>query len=212
MGNINQGILGGFNGKVGTVVGYSVRGKFCMRSYVAKIRNPRTEKQMLQRGKFGMLGVLSSEMLAVVQVGFAFRAKRFHNSAINNFVQVNKDCIAVDSDGIMAPNYESLLVSSGSLPSPSFGTASFANSGRVEVPFSGNTEVGNANENDNVYIYVYAPDAKRGYLSKAFTRASGSASVNIPSSLSGLRVHVWGFSTNANSASDSVYVGTGTIA
>ena len=41
-----SGILGGYVGKVGTVVGYFWNGKPCMRAYKRQVRNPRTAAQM----------------------------------------------------------------------------------------------------------------------------------------------------------------------
>ena len=49
MGKIRQGILGGFNGTVGTVVGGSWKGMAYMRGKAQSVKNPRTEKQMAQR-------------------------------------------------------------------------------------------------------------------------------------------------------------------
>ena len=48
MGKIRQGILGGFNGTVGTVVGGSWKGTAYMRGKAQSIKNPRTKKQMAQ--------------------------------------------------------------------------------------------------------------------------------------------------------------------
>ena len=52
MGIINQGILGGFSGKVGPVVGFHWKSKYYIRARAAKVSNPRTLKQQEQRGKF----------------------------------------------------------------------------------------------------------------------------------------------------------------
>lgn len=43
MGTIKQGILGGFSGKVGTVIGSSWKGISYMRSRAQSVKNPRTE-------------------------------------------------------------------------------------------------------------------------------------------------------------------------
>ena len=52
MGIINQGILGGFSGKVGPIVGFHWKSKYYIRARAAKVSNPRTPKQQEQRGKF----------------------------------------------------------------------------------------------------------------------------------------------------------------
>lgn len=49
MGKIMQGILGGFSGKVGTVVGGTWKSISYIRSIATSVANPRTEKQLRQR-------------------------------------------------------------------------------------------------------------------------------------------------------------------
>jgi hypothetical protein len=48
MGTIKQGILGGFSGKVGTVIGGSWKGISYMRSIPQSVKNPRTDGQVNQ--------------------------------------------------------------------------------------------------------------------------------------------------------------------
>ena len=52
MGKIKQGILGGFKGKVGTVIGSSWNGISYMRGQAQSVRNPKTPAQMIQRDFF----------------------------------------------------------------------------------------------------------------------------------------------------------------
>ena len=54
MGIIKQSILGGFSGKVGTVVGGSCKGIFYMRVLAQNVKNPRTDAQMNQRSNFAL--------------------------------------------------------------------------------------------------------------------------------------------------------------
>lgn len=56
MGKFNQGILGGFSGKVGNVVGYRSRGEWLYRQYQKEIFNPKTAKQEANRFQFAILG------------------------------------------------------------------------------------------------------------------------------------------------------------
>ena len=44
MGIINQGILGGFSGKVGPIVGFRWKSNYYIRARAAKVSNPRTPK------------------------------------------------------------------------------------------------------------------------------------------------------------------------
>ena len=68
MGKIKQGILGGFKGKVGTVIGASWNGIAYMRGLAQSIKNPQTEAQLKQRSFFkevqDLVSQLSDEQLA----------------------------------------------------------------------------------------------------------------------------------------------------
>jgi hypothetical protein len=67
MGKIKQGILGGFRGKVGTVIGASWNGISYMKGRPQSVRNPRTDAQTQQRNFFkelqGLVSQLSDEQL-----------------------------------------------------------------------------------------------------------------------------------------------------
>ena len=68
MGKIKQGILGGFKGKVGTVIGASWNGIAYMRGLAQSVKNPQTEAQLKQRSFCkevqDLVGQLSDEQLA----------------------------------------------------------------------------------------------------------------------------------------------------
>ena len=68
MGKIKQGILGGFRGKVGTVIGASWNGISYMRGLAQSHKNPKTAAQLKQRSFFkevqDLVGQLSDEQLA----------------------------------------------------------------------------------------------------------------------------------------------------
>ena len=68
MGKIKQGILGGFKGKVGTVIGSSWNGISYMRGQAQSVRNPKTPAQMIQRDFFKevqeLAGQFTNEQLA----------------------------------------------------------------------------------------------------------------------------------------------------
>ena len=68
MGKIKQGILGGFKGKVGTVIGASWNGISYMRGIAQSVRNANTPAQQKQRAFFkevmDLVGQLSDEQMA----------------------------------------------------------------------------------------------------------------------------------------------------
>ncbi len=62
MGKIKQGILGGFKGKVGTVIGVSWNGISYMRGLAQSVKNPKTAAQLQQRAFFKDLQSLASQL------------------------------------------------------------------------------------------------------------------------------------------------------
>lgn len=63
MAKIKQGILGGFSGKVASLVGTSWKGRAVMKSLPLSVSNPRTESQVGQRNKFSKVAELASKIL-----------------------------------------------------------------------------------------------------------------------------------------------------
>lgn len=72
MGKFNQGILGGFTGKVGNVVGARSRGEWIYRAYQGVVKNPKTIAQTRQRDQFK---IFSQEVTKVCKADmFMFNA------------------------------------------------------------------------------------------------------------------------------------------
>ena len=70
MGTIKKGILGGFSGKVGTVVGANWKSISYMCSLPQKVKNPRTVGQRSQRSKFSLTLKLLQPMTAFLRTGW----------------------------------------------------------------------------------------------------------------------------------------------
>jgi hypothetical protein len=110
MGIIKQGILGGFSGKVGNVVGTSWKGRAVLKAMPLSVANPRTTGQINQRAKFSACVELAKELLggsiAILDNPFAGNI-----SGYNRFVKRNT--AAFTTDGNLIPN--KLKVSEGAL-------------------------------------------------------------------------------------------------
>src|SRR5574344_2089612 len=90
MGTIKQGILGGFSGKVVTVVGGSWKGISYMRGRAQSIKNPRTEAQMEQRGKFALTLAFLKPITAYVRTGYKnYASKQTEFNAAMSYICLN---------------------------------------------------------------------------------------------------------------------------
>ena len=85
MGIINHGILGGFSGKVGPIVGFRWKSNYYIRSRAAKVSNPRTPKQQAQRGKFSTVFSFLKTIKPFIRLGYKefSQEKSAFNSAMS---------------------------------------------------------------------------------------------------------------------------------
>ena len=70
MGTISQGILRGFSGKVGPIVGFRWKSKYYILARAAKVSNPRTPKQQEQRGKFATAFNFLKNIKPFIRIGY----------------------------------------------------------------------------------------------------------------------------------------------
>lgn len=210
-----QGINGQFSGKVGPNVGRVRSGVQMLSIYQPKVRNPKTEKQLLHRAHFSLLGIVSRAFLPATKIGFA-KAKGKLGSGFSHFMKKNWDAVSGSTPAEMDVDYAQLTVSDGLLPMPGFGSARMDEALTVDVSFTPNSDDEGASAADKVYIFVYQADGNVGVLSKPVLRSTGAVSMTVPIAWSGLKVHVYGFAVgdgpnNAEVRSESAYLGNGTI-
>lgn len=216
MATINRGILDGFFGKVGTVVGSFWKGIPVMRAYVRRIRDRKNSPQLLIRARFATLGELSSAFLAATRIGMRNAAAKSRTTESNVFVNKNWSAVEADSVDSVTVDFASLVVAHGPLTGVQFGSPQFDTPQQVDVSFDTNEEIDKTSLDDLVYLFAYCPDAKCGVLSPAVKRSDKSVSVTVPAYWNGMKVHLWGFTLgdgldNKGMLSNSVYIGSGDI-
>ncbi len=212
MGKIEQGILDGFKGKVGTVVGFFWKGKPVMRGYKRFIHDRHSDAQMLVRLRFAVLNELAVAFKAAADLGLRLRAKSRGNTELNNFVQLNWNNVTANREAEVSVEYGELLLSAGALPGVFFERASYETPQQVAVPFAGNSAAGGATESDRVYLFAYSPSLGSGLLSGGNRRSESQATLTVPAAWSGESIHLWGFVVGTEGhASYSTYLGQGTI-
>lgn len=113
MGTIKQGILGGFNGKVGTVIGSSWKGITYMRSRAQHVKNPRTAGQVYSRTAFKAVSAALSPIASTLRLTFAKSAGKM--SAFNKAVSENYKVALVNQDGTPVVDYSKLILPKGTL-------------------------------------------------------------------------------------------------
>lgn len=216
MGKVQIGILDGFIGKVGTVVGSYWKGKPVMRAWKRTIADQNNEAQQLVRTRFAAIGQMAGAFVYAIRLGFKQYARSKQMTEGDVFVKLNWSCVSAEVPGIATITYGDIVCAKGNLPVPGFGTASFASPLSVEVPMTDTSEQIGADSHDQVYIFVYNPTKKAGVMGDIKVRADESIAAEVPAYWNGDTVHVWGFAVgagteNKGNISNSRYIGTGTI-
>jgi hypothetical protein len=219
MGTIKKGILGGFNGKVGTVVGSNWKQTAYMRSLASSVKNPRTPAQLKHRAKFKMTMEYLQPLAPLIRIGWKHFAKKnqsVFNVAFNYFFK-----------NVMGPYWvweleadpRKILISRGTLtPAEQTSITIGHNPGVTSftVFWRDNSDVGDASKDDIALIAIVNRHKRKSIISfNEFTRfrTIGSGRFTIPKDWVGDQVYTYlGFvSADGKRVSNSVYVDLRTI-
>ncbi len=212
MGKIQQGILGGFSGKVGTVIGGSWKGVSYMRSIPKSVHNPQTIGQMSQRSKFALVINLLKPMSGFIRVGYKLYSDK--QTAFNAAMAYNLANAISGTYPDYSIDLSKVLVSRGALPAVVNAQATSAN-GAIKLTWEDNSGVGSAKQTDKALVVVY--NVTKGlavYDTAGVERMVATDTISIPSDWVGDSVELFlGFiSEDGKEVSNSVYLGTITVA
>lgn len=183
MGRISQGILGGFSGRVGTVVGSNWKTVHYMRALAVSVSNPRTDRQQHQRTKFGMSVSFLKAINPYIRIGYkSYTQRQTPFNAAMSYIIRN----AVKGEGLnLSIDYAKVLVSRGSLM-PVFNAQSIVEDGKVTFTWTDNSGMGDAVETDVAMPLAYNKDKGEAvYLTCAATRTEGTAELSLPANWDG---------------------------
>lgn len=207
MAKIDQGILGGFSGKVGTVVGCRLRGQWVVRAYRAHIADPRTLAQLEQRSRFALIIRSAQALLPAIRLGFGSLARRRRITEGNCFTSVNTAAFTVAA-GEVRMDASALQLSSGRVALPRFDAPMVDAEGRVEVRYS-SAAGPRAAGTDTVCLVAYIPAQQVAVMASDARRSHGVAALALPRHWLGEEVHLYAFVVNKQGeASPTAYLGT----
>ena len=186
MAKFSNGFMGPFSGKLGTAVGYTWNGKWCMRSYQKYIKNPRTEAQQAHRAMFKQEVQLAARMRQVIARTMTDPARELGMTAYNLFVKANQAAFAYTDDSLVV-DYPNLVLSFGDIAPVEAEEVERTADNVLNVRFARGVGRGN----DEVYLYVWVPDLQRGYMSSSVHRREKRISVALPDEYAGHEVQAW---------------------
>jgi hypothetical protein len=189
MARMNQGILGSFTGKVGTVIGSSWKGKPFMKSLPGKRKGKPTQKQTEQQMKLAILSAFFNQLQTLLELTLSANRKKM--SAVNYAVQINHKQAIIGQYPDYTIDYPKLVLSEGPLMGTETYPVASTDAGTIQFSWLDNTDSGNARETDQVILIAFCPEKFEYYFSTcAASRKDGSAMLKVPL-FAGERVHTW---------------------
>ena len=212
MAEIKKGILGGFSGKVGTVVGVNWRGKDIIRSLPKKSKRRPTDLQLMQQIKFKQVIGFLQPIRPVLNLYFGNRVglKSRYNIAtsytLNNVLEMVNDLPVIV--------LERVLVSKGDLVGFLQPTIESTGGDSFQMNWEDNSGQGNAQPSDLVNVICYCEELNSfEVLQSIESRDVLVAHIPLPTYYNGKKVNFWAFlnSETKTMASTSIYLGEHTV-
>ena len=197
---INQGILGGISGTVGTVVGSSWKGIDYIRAKATSYNDANTEGQIATRGAFTKIVKIAKSLMASV-IRPIWNPKANKMSGFNYFFKTNFKLI---DPMLEVAECEGVKISIGDLPLPT--NLAIADNaavpGGVTISWDDNSGAFGALPDDQLRVVAICGDEAMALDPTGITRMQETANVVLPFGAN-VDVRVFAFFENANNKSFS---------
>lgn len=212
MATISKGILGGFSGKVGTVVGVSWRGKDIIRSRPKVTQRTPTDNQLLQQMKFTLV-MRFLQPLKTIQTKY-FGVKNGARSRANMAASYNlQEAITVNRN-IPELVFNKVLITKGDLTGFQNITIT-PQAGRIlRMTWGDNSTQGNAADTDLVTLVCYCSNLGSFDVQEDLAvRSDLTINAVLPALYAGKEVQTWAYLHNEKQtvACNSSYLGAHTL-
>ena len=180
MGKLNMGILGGFSGTVGTVIGSSnKKGDDIIRAKTKKARSVNSAEQVKQQTKFGVVTGFMQGVNSVLKTGLKYTADAENMSPFNYACRHALANAITGTDDQPAIDYSKIMLSSGVLSRIPGATAQL-NANAIRFNWSDAVDTFKGELNDKVCLVVYNVSNGELSFSADTLRSAKTASVPLP--------------------------------
>jgi len=213
MATFDKGILGGFSGKVGSVIGTRWRGKNVMRSLPAPSNKVPTTAQVEQRLRFAAAVRFLNPIKSVVSRYFGSNQqdKSIYNLATSYFI---REVVIPDGSGGLTIDYPKVLISKGDLQSLANPAAIPAAGEQITLTWEDNSGQGFAQADDLLIAIGYVEALNRAVIfNDGVQRDATTDTLQFPAYLAGMEVELYATFVTADEkeAATSVYLGAVTL-
>jgi hypothetical protein len=207
MGKIKSGILGGFSGTVGPVVGRSWKGISVMQSKPPSKRRRSTDAQLRQMAKLRLMTPFVSPLTGLLNKTYVRAVQQM--SCFNKAMSYNMRNAIIGDYPDFRINYPLVVLGVGDLLNPFNVSVQSDAEGQIRFAWPDNGGVGSARVTDKAFVAIYCEDSGR-WLTRPEgpQRNAGSYTLDV-TAFSGKAVHTYiGFlSADAQFVSTSLYAG-----
>ncbi len=177
MGKFEVGVLGNFDGKIGTVVGAKWKGIEYMRHKGRKSKKPPTAAQLEQRAKFTCVIKLVNTLTNVLAACYPDSPKK---TALNHAFSDIYDKALTGTYPTFSLDYSKVSISKGHLHNANDPVAEAAGNGIIKFSWNDNSDGNVANKDDKSVLAMYCPELDETvYTLSGAQRDAGSASLNV---------------------------------
>lgn len=212
MAEIKKGILGGFSGKVGPIVGANWRGKDIIRSTPKSSSKPKTDKQLMQQLKFKTAVAFLQPLRSIQNRFFGVNAGAKSKVNLSTSYTIGQAIEVVD--GLPVVMYNKVLITKGDLTGFQNVEVVAVSGGVLQFSWEDNAVQGNALATDKVSVVCYfeASNTFEIYEGVA-SRSDAGVSITLPSAYVGTeaQVYVYLYNEAETQACNSVHLGAITV-
>jgi hypothetical protein len=212
MGIHNQGILGGFSGKVGKVIGSNWKGKEVMRGLprINKNRVP-SEKQAIQQAKFALVSGFIMPFVGLLNETFKDYAKDM--TAFNSASQYTLAKALTGTYPDFALDYSRCLLAKGPLHNAAAPTSNSTVAGEIAFSWVDNSGFNNALATDTSILMAYCEELNQAIYFRPGPARSAAAAILAMPGYSGKTFHTWlSFISEKGELATSTYTGAVIVA
>ncbi|MCX2454162.1 DUF6266 family protein [Pedobacter sp. PLR] len=209
MGSLNNGLFGGFNGRVGNLVGYMLNGKSIIRT-VGHSTKPLTTARKANCEQMTVVNAFLRPNMTFIRSGFRLITAGTDKNFYNEAVSFNKKHAVKGESPNISMDYNKALVSMGSLLKADTTTISKHADG-IEFKWEVPADLPWRNRNDRAMLLIHFPDARVStYVLSGSRRHVGTEVVAIDTNLaeSRMEAYISFIDEDATEISDSVHAGS----
>ncbi|RQO69655.1 hypothetical protein DBR43_16420 [Pedobacter sp. KBW06] len=208
MGKLINGIFGGFHGKIGNLVGYTLKGKYVIRK-IGKSSKPLTPGRKANCQKMTLVNEILSPSLAVIRIGFRHLVAGTDKNEYNEAVSYNKKNAIQGTYPNISLDYTKVMMSMGPLPAAV--RPGISQTGN-KITFSWEVIAGQVDQykDDRAMLVLYFPHSKESFyelISSKRTEGTYTLEISEKHANEYMEAYISFVKDDGRAVSDSSYAG-----